>query len=333
MLEISGVKFVKANAVARELGYTSDYVGQLCRSGKINAQLVGRSWYVDRDSIKDHKQTRYRSTKKKSAEALKSALRLTEDDLQRKYNSESYSAEERLVPQSASKHFYKRDTVADSTKYSIDESELIPTLKTKEVVPREVKETHGVEVVHADAKKVVINKTSNNYVFSTTPKPSIQFTGNITIAEVEEEVDVPEEVVKQEEKIETQKHATSVKKRPHKLEGAKVSIRTLKNEQSRKLRVTEEVDNVQHVVVKKNKKLELKKDSKINDGGELIVRELAEDFGNTGGRYNFVYITASLVLSLTVGLCLVALEQSFTTAGVDLISSYSFNISTVLEAF
>ena len=39
-LAIDGKKYVKASAIAKDLGYTSDYVGQLCRGGKIDAQLV-----------------------------------------------------------------------------------------------------------------------------------------------------------------------------------------------------------------------------------------------------------------------------------------------------
>ncbi len=36
-------------------GYTKDYVGQLCREGKIIAQLVGRNWYILETSIHKHR--------------------------------------------------------------------------------------------------------------------------------------------------------------------------------------------------------------------------------------------------------------------------------------
>ena len=71
VLVVEGEKYVKASSIARDLGYTSDYVGQLCRGGKVEAQLVGRSWYVKEDSIKSHKATRYRSTKKSTQKAIK----------------------------------------------------------------------------------------------------------------------------------------------------------------------------------------------------------------------------------------------------------------------
>lgn len=70
----NGETYVKANAIARELGYTADYVGQLCRAGKVDAQLVGRSWYVNERSIREHKQNRYRSTATKSKEEIRRAV-------------------------------------------------------------------------------------------------------------------------------------------------------------------------------------------------------------------------------------------------------------------
>lgn len=73
-ISINGEKYVKASSIARELGYTSDYVGQLCRGGKVDAQLVGRSWFVSESSIRAHKNNRYRSTITKSKKALKEAL-------------------------------------------------------------------------------------------------------------------------------------------------------------------------------------------------------------------------------------------------------------------
>src|SRR4029078_297853 len=38
------------------VGYTSDYVGQLCRGKKIEAHLFGRNWYVPEKAILNHKE-------------------------------------------------------------------------------------------------------------------------------------------------------------------------------------------------------------------------------------------------------------------------------------
>lgn len=47
----NGKKFISTQQAARLTGYTSDYVGQLCRAGKVDSKMVGRSWYVSEESI------------------------------------------------------------------------------------------------------------------------------------------------------------------------------------------------------------------------------------------------------------------------------------------
>jgi hypothetical protein len=63
-------KYIKASVIAKELGYTSDYIGQLCRGGKVEAELVGRTWYVADEAIREHKKNRYRSTVKATKRSL-----------------------------------------------------------------------------------------------------------------------------------------------------------------------------------------------------------------------------------------------------------------------
>ena len=46
-LQISGKRFISSRRIARDNGYTSDYIGQLIRGGKVTGQKVGRAWYVD----------------------------------------------------------------------------------------------------------------------------------------------------------------------------------------------------------------------------------------------------------------------------------------------
>lgn len=50
-LELSGRRHLSAKRAAREHRYHSDYIGQLIRSGKVAGQKVGRSWYVDAESL------------------------------------------------------------------------------------------------------------------------------------------------------------------------------------------------------------------------------------------------------------------------------------------
>jgi len=48
-------KYISSKQAAKETGYAKDYVGQLCREGRVPARLVGRSWYVLETAIQDHR--------------------------------------------------------------------------------------------------------------------------------------------------------------------------------------------------------------------------------------------------------------------------------------
>ncbi len=50
-----GEKYISTKRAAVITGYAKDYVGQLSRMGKIIARRVGRSWYVQEQSILEHK--------------------------------------------------------------------------------------------------------------------------------------------------------------------------------------------------------------------------------------------------------------------------------------
>jgi len=56
-----GVEYTKATELARDFKYTSDYIGQLCRAKKVDARLVGRAWYVNRDSLLKHQESRHQT--------------------------------------------------------------------------------------------------------------------------------------------------------------------------------------------------------------------------------------------------------------------------------
>jgi hypothetical protein len=54
-LVIEDKKYLSSKKAAKLTGYAKDYVGQLCREGKVEARLVGRNWYVLENSIMDHR--------------------------------------------------------------------------------------------------------------------------------------------------------------------------------------------------------------------------------------------------------------------------------------
>jgi hypothetical protein len=54
-LVIDDKKYISTRQAAKITGYAKDYVGQLCREGRVPARLVGRSWYVLESALADHR--------------------------------------------------------------------------------------------------------------------------------------------------------------------------------------------------------------------------------------------------------------------------------------
>jgi hypothetical protein len=63
--------YVSSKRAAKITGYAKDYVGQLCREGKVEARLVGRNWYVLESSIREH---RFGAPKIVTEEAVEEAI-------------------------------------------------------------------------------------------------------------------------------------------------------------------------------------------------------------------------------------------------------------------
>lgn len=54
-ISFDGKDYVSAQRAADITGYHPDYVGQLARTGKILSRQVGNRWFVDRESVVEHK--------------------------------------------------------------------------------------------------------------------------------------------------------------------------------------------------------------------------------------------------------------------------------------
>lgn len=55
-IELDGIIYIPVKVAAALTSYTSDYIGQLCRAGKVEATRIGRAWYVSENSIINHKE-------------------------------------------------------------------------------------------------------------------------------------------------------------------------------------------------------------------------------------------------------------------------------------
>jgi hypothetical protein len=163
VLTLNGKNYVKASVIARDLGYTADYVGQLCRGGKVDAKLFGRSWYVHKDSIGDHKSTRYRSTQAKTAQAV------------RVHIEESVKESPKLGVLGHSQ-FYRHSTQKAVPRYIADEAPLMPSTA----------KIGSLTVSLADAKGVAIDSSDARYTFTAPKLPVVSFKGKLHLEEYDE---------------------------------------------------------------------------------------------------------------------------------------------------
>ncbi len=52
-LILENKKYFSAQAAGKSVGYTSDYIGRLCRNGSLVCRRIGRSWYVTEESLNE----------------------------------------------------------------------------------------------------------------------------------------------------------------------------------------------------------------------------------------------------------------------------------------
>jgi len=73
-LYFDGKKYISSSRAAKISGYVNDYIGQLCRDGKLEARMVGRSWYVGLESLIQHKNSNLVGTRSRGPKDIKSLV-------------------------------------------------------------------------------------------------------------------------------------------------------------------------------------------------------------------------------------------------------------------
>lgn len=198
-ISFEGESYVKAVDLARELGYTSDYVGQLCRSGKVKARLVGRSWYVSPDSIRQHKRGRYRRSTAKSKAAVQKELEVRSESARK-----THGAHQTHTPASGSRK------LPVTIQYESDTTELIPT-RERESFPEPL-HNEVFEKIEPEVLKVV--DTGLKYNVFTTPKPEIKFSGALKVQDADESTDFDDVSEASPERKKPLAHASLNKSKP-----------------------------------------------------------------------------------------------------------------------
>jgi hypothetical protein len=328
-ISIDSENYVKATDIARELGYTADYVGQLCRAEKVKAQLVGRSWYVSEDSIRSHKNTRYRSTKKVSTGNI--AQTLAAKDLDSK---ESFAipvvvqtgATEKVY---AGQQFYKRSPVESKSSYFTDETELIPEGSSKN-------KTGRLSVSLADAQTVNIQSKSAEFNFNPTKREEIRFSGSLAVTEIEDNsmseeedatpskkipeatLDIPETKVKPLSKQSTKDESTDIVN--------KIKVKHLRKDKKKTYTKLPLEHNVSGVLGMRRERISDRNPM----GGTLKIAVPSAKLDTSGSGVYFILV--SVFVSVLISAVVLGLEASVVLVDSTLLTSYTFDFDALIAA-
>lgn len=125
-LIFSGRTYISSKRASRLTGYTTDYIGQLARARRLDARLVGRSWYVEEGSICGHR--REKATTYDSAHSVYTPVK----------RKGEYTARQRaLVNELTSRTHPLHEQDASKIYFEYEIEPLLPPLKKAEEAHRE----------------------------------------------------------------------------------------------------------------------------------------------------------------------------------------------------
>ncbi len=143
-----GKEYVKASVVAEKFRYTQDYLGQLCRGKKVDARLVGRAWYLNLDSLEEHRTGRHKTPAKSSAAVPKkvSSNYLSRIDV------------EPVLKNKTVKIFKEKNgkMMELPVRYEQDEYSLIPRVNKSAI-------STSIPILPAEAERLKIKKEANKF--------------------------------------------------------------------------------------------------------------------------------------------------------------------------
>jgi hypothetical protein len=189
-IKLEGVTYKKASIVAKDFRYTTDYIGQLCRGGKIDCQLVGRAWYVSEESLLAHKEGRYKETRPAEKTLIINAGNEGDTSFI-SVNSRLRGAAAKQILGKNSGSVFTEATVGSTSKYYSDTEALLPQpLKSPKVVKKILPVIPTkLPIVQAESEKIkvkVVEKPIKKLHF--TEIPEIPLSGLLKV----ERVSVPE---------------------------------------------------------------------------------------------------------------------------------------------
>ena len=166
VIVLQGKPHVPAKQAAREFNYTPDYIGQLIRGGKVSGQKIGRSWYVDLETLKSH-------LKIEDTPGLKEDRSPSDRPIFLRPNERTTSPamsprpKEAMVEDRPAQQLFPRDLREEHTllKYLHDEEPTFPVLRRKE--------NPGGEVAEEDTVAIPIHRMKEPEMVIGTSLPSL----------------------------------------------------------------------------------------------------------------------------------------------------------------
>ncbi len=187
---LEGATYTKASILAKRFRYTPDYIGQLCRSGKVVCHMVGRTWYVTESSLLEHRDGRYKEIRLDEKTSNLNTISSHDDSVLVK--SRRLPANPLAPVSDRSPHFVDRLAWVQP-RYVADEAELLPqpAIKKKKILPQVPSAPAKLSVDHAQAVVVEVESESPHArKLEFTDLPEVPLRGDVTV----EAVDVPADI-------------------------------------------------------------------------------------------------------------------------------------------
>lgn len=192
-ISFNGKDYVRASEVAKKFRYTQDYVGQLCRSKKVDARLVGRNWYVDVDSVVDYRKTKHKTQKDTAAKTSSNAAAKSKHSTG--YKRRASKLVEPVLRTKTAKVVRRRShsKSAIAATYSSDDGVLIPVLnqgrdqakdKKRSAQKNDPVKRKNVRIEKRPAVTVSVASDSKSTTkFRTDKLPEISLSGKLSVEE------------------------------------------------------------------------------------------------------------------------------------------------------
>jgi hypothetical protein len=158
---LEGKIYISASRAAKIINYTQDYIGQLCRSGKLDCKMIGRSWFVTESSLLEHRESTIDSTEEKISKIIQEA----------KIEDHKVKLEDSKIEKSVFKY---------ETEKSVYLPPLVKTLPTSFSIPR--KSSNVINLGYINSIKSTNGNTSaitSNFSLTTLVFAAIMITGSV----------------------------------------------------------------------------------------------------------------------------------------------------------